>query len=327
MRQGAFPVGMAFVLLLAGCVGSSGTSSKDPAAPTAEFDENTGAIQGTVTNDENLPLANALVGIVSLKAETSTDSQGRYSLSNLPPGTYDLVATALSHVAAIRKVEVVAGAAVDANFILASEAAAVPTFKMTPKVGNVQCTVRAYPGVPTSGAGGLPKWITGVAVCGVANLSVVLPLPPDKFLLGWELQKEVNEVVMDMEWKSTQMSGRGLDFVLEHAGMYNSIPNTFGRAVGVSPIQIYVNNTTMMKLEETSGKDCWSSKCKVESRVFGAANTTEFYLPVDPPELGPLGKPSKKIDVGIVIDQRFTQYLTEFFHMEKPPNYSAVQQK
>lgn len=324
MRQGAVPVGILVTLLLAGCVESSGSSQSNASAPPAEFDETTGAIQGTVVNDENLPIESALVGIVELRIEAVTDSQGRFTLSNVQPGTQNLIATAIGYEPAVRKVEVVQGSVIEQHFTLTADAVTTAYFKMRPQVGNVQCTVRAYPGAPTTGAGGLPKWTTGLAACGVANLSVVVPLPPDRFLLAWEMDKQVNEVLLEMEWKSTQASGRGLDVVLEHAGMYNSIPNTFGRDLGLSPLQVYVNNTTMLKLVETSGKNCYKAKCKVETRVFGAANTTEYYLPIDPPDVSPLGKPSRKVDAGFVFDQRFTQYLSTFYHMERPSTYTAL---
>lgn len=294
-------------------------------APPPQFGDDTGAIQGSVINEENLPVPGALIGIVELKAETVSDAQGQFTLSNIPPGTHNVLASALGYAPAARRVDVVQGAVAQVQFSLAPVEVAAAYHKLQPKAGNIQCTVRAYPGVPTTGAGGLPPWVTGVAACGVANLSVVVPLPPDKFLLTWDIPNHANEMLLEMEWKSTQATGRGLDVVVEHLGASNVAAKTFARDLGTSPLRAYANNTTMMKVAESSGVDCWETKCKLQTRAFGAANTTEYYLPIDPPPLGPLGKPSNKVDAGFVIDQRFRQYLTTFHDMVRPDGYTAVQ--
>lgn len=244
-----------------------------------------------------------------------------FTLSEIPPGGYSLVAQRLGYESAARKVTVEAGQVLEVRF----ELVALPVEEAyhTTKIenGNVQCSVRAYPGVPTAGAGGLPRWITGVAVCGVVSLP---GFQADRFLINYEWADGTREILLEMEWKSTQALGRGLSVVLEHQGHPNDEKFTFGRDTGESPLAIYSNETKMLNVSQTSGIDCLESKCKVYTRVFAEANTTNLGFPVPPPDLPGLGRPPNKIDAGFTFDQRFTQYMTSFHFGLRPSGFTAL---
>ncbi|MBI2077797.1 MAG: carboxypeptidase regulatory-like domain-containing protein [Euryarchaeota archaeon] len=119
-----------FVLtVFAGCVGdvssSEGPASEAPQVNSgaAEFDGETGAVQGTVTDDEIQPIANAQVGIlksdlVPENIAVLTDQSGRFTLSRVPPGTHSIIATALGYETAGSKIEVIAGQVVEKSFII-----------------------------------------------------------------------------------------------------------------------------------------------------------------------------------------------------------------
>src|SRR5687767_6276859 len=110
-------------VLFAGCIAGE-SSSTDPVASTqaapeasaATFDDDTGAVQGTIINDEGLPLANVLVGILETNAQTLTAQNGGFTFSNVPPGEYTVSATILGYESTSKRVTIEAGAIAQANF-------------------------------------------------------------------------------------------------------------------------------------------------------------------------------------------------------------------
>jgi hypothetical protein len=327
-------VGLAVLILItivfAGCiVGEAETKDApvdDSVAAPPTFGDDSGAIHGMITNEEGQPMPGASVGIVdAAELATQSSGNGEYTLSELAPGTYNLAVAALGFETQARRVTVVVGEVTEADFVLQQIAIDVAYHEIRTEAGYVLCTVRAYPGVPTTGAGGLPRWVTGVAACGETE---VPGFPKDRFIIHWKpLAEGVTELLLEMEWRSNQALGKGQGVTLEMDGKSNNLAATYGDVLGTSPIRLHVNETKMKAVAETAGQDCFESKCKMQTRVFGAANTTEFYSPVAPPELGPAGKPSNKIDAGIVFDQRNTQYITTFHGMLRPTAYTAVADK
>ena len=110
-----------------GCVGQGESAGAPPPsggvqAGPAEFDDSTGALEGTVTTPELEPIGGAAVG---LQAETlpepvatTSDDTGRFVLNRLSPGTYRLDIQALGFQSQARSVEIVAGRAESLSFIL-----------------------------------------------------------------------------------------------------------------------------------------------------------------------------------------------------------------
>lgn len=114
---------------LAGCAGDadpSGIRSTDDAAGPAEVTHTTGGIEGQVLDDEARPVVAAVVELVKTGNTTKTDAQGRYSFSNLDPGTFELRITRGGYEGEGRTVQVVAGQVAQANVILTLLAFDVP---------------------------------------------------------------------------------------------------------------------------------------------------------------------------------------------------------
>lgn len=132
--------------VLAGCTGGNpgpaATSQAPVASGPAEYDETTGAIEGFVTDDEIQPIVGATIGILQLPDSIRlTDAAGRYVLSNVPPGTYQLAATALGYDSAGRSVVVEAGAVTEANLILAALPVLAPYYETFVFTGFISCGV------------------------------------------------------------------------------------------------------------------------------------------------------------------------------------------
>src|SRR5687767_9241469 len=110
----------------AGCVESESATAPPPAqqaAGPASFDETSGGIEGSVTDTELQPVANAVVGILPSETVTQavqvlTDGAGHFSLSHVAPGKQTLQATALGYSSDAKSIEVVAGSVVTVAFII-----------------------------------------------------------------------------------------------------------------------------------------------------------------------------------------------------------------
>jgi hypothetical protein len=91
------------------------------AAPTITLISSTGAVSGAVKNSAGAPIVGASVGYGG--GTTTTDSSGNYTLSGIPVGTVQLVASAQGFQSATQNVTVVGGKTSAANFTLAAAAA------------------------------------------------------------------------------------------------------------------------------------------------------------------------------------------------------------
>ncbi len=81
-----------------------------------------GRVTGVVTDSARKPIPDAQVTLAGLRATTTTNVQGRYTLTNVPSGTYTVRAQHIGHRAAEQPVTVTGGQDVTADFAL-SEAA------------------------------------------------------------------------------------------------------------------------------------------------------------------------------------------------------------
>lgn len=330
---------------LAGCLGGGDVSPDDSdggAEEPVEFTEDTGAITGTVTDAEGLPVAEATVAIEGPDGpqETKTDETGTYGFSNLEPGTYEVFVQGLGHEAKAKPADVVPGEATRVDFTLSAVAVQAPHHTTYTQVGHIQCSTRTYPGVPLAVIID-PGWYTGVAVCGVPGVFGLPPVPvgsPDKFILFYNLDEpDTEELYLEMTWESTQSLGKGLSVIMELNGTANveGIP-PLGGDTGESPLVVHATRADLYATENATERaqendtdipeqHCLEDMCEIQTRAFAEANTTNADWPTDPPDVPVVGPPpDRMLDVGVVFDQRFDQYLTSFHFEEKPEGFSAL---
>jgi hypothetical protein len=325
--RATFMVAVLGLATLAGCIGvddADPTSDQDQQTGPAEFTEDTGAVSGTVLDDQGLPVEKGQVALAGdgFEEATTTDEAGRFAFSNVDPGSYRLFINALGYESVGKNVDVVVGEVTTVEVLLEPVAVAEPHAETQIGEGKVACSVRAYPGVPLAGVIE-PGWYTGVAVCG---LPVISDLREDQFLIIYEIPEGAQELYVEMEWESNQATGKGLSVVLEHSGHANDPDYTFGSDIGESPLFILADEETMAQVANTSEIDCLQETCELYTRVFAAANTTNLDWPTDPPDVPVFGPMHKRmLDVGIVWEQRFTQYLTSFHNQTRPEDFTALQ--
>ena len=75
--------------------------------------QQTASVSGAVTTSAGAPAPATEVSIVELRRRTSTDSNGRYSFSNLPPGRYLLLAESPRYGSTVAQIELAAGDSIE----------------------------------------------------------------------------------------------------------------------------------------------------------------------------------------------------------------------
>lgn len=296
-------------LLLAACIGGEGGT---PAATnaSADFDESTGAIEAFVHDDSLTPLSGAEVGLLDApEFRATTDAEGRAALSHVPPGEHQLAAQKIGYGTTVKRVTVNAGEVTGTELTLLPAAATQPYKLVKDQRGLFGCGASWRPAVAVS----------GIAACGV--LSLLLNLTQyDKFLLTWNLTGNVSEwdgAAFEMTWKTTQAFGRGLTMIWETNECSNVRNSTFARDSGASPLQVVLNSTRLHDALDNNTNDsdcedkanCNEKTCTLQSRVFSQPDTLGANSPAD---------------VGITVQQSYTQYLTEFYNQEPEPGYTAI---
>ena len=326
-------------VLFAGCIAGESASTEPgasteapPEASAATFDDDKGAVQGTIINDEGLPIANVLVGILETSAQTMTAQTGGFTFSNVLPGEYTLSASILGYESASKRVTIEAGAIAQANFQLLPISVEGPFYVSLQDVGNIQCSITWFPGTPlgdpVTGFPGDPGWYTSLQACGVLGIvpgaNSVNPLPPSKFDLTFPAPAGTQELLLEMVWQSTQATGSGLSFGAEDPTLVNTGEN-YGGAAGPSPLSIYADTQKVLNVTAQVGTDPAEDDFEVYTRTFSTANTTNMALPVPIPAIPVWGAPAnQKADVGLAFDQKFEIWMTAFVRMTKPDQFSAL---
>jgi iron complex outermembrane receptor protein len=82
------------------------------------FSQNTGAITGSVSNEEGNPVHHAVVLVVQTGQTVETDHDGRFLISGVEPGVYDLFAEAAIFTSQLKLVAVSAGETAEVNMVL-----------------------------------------------------------------------------------------------------------------------------------------------------------------------------------------------------------------
>ncbi|MCI0706029.1 MAG: TonB-dependent receptor [Ignavibacteriae bacterium] len=99
--------------------------------------QNSGAVTGSVKDDAGEPIPFANVAVLGTHFGAAGDAEGVYTIRNLPPGQYTLIASAVGFRRVQQGVSVAAGQTATQNFVLASDVlrmdAVVVTGTMTPR--------------------------------------------------------------------------------------------------------------------------------------------------------------------------------------------------
>lgn len=165
---------------LAGCVGGE---TQDIASPptSAQATDDSGAISGTVVDEESLPVAGATVAVIDEELETTTDEAGAFAFNNLTAGTFKLVVQKLGYESAARSVDVRLGEVASIDIQLRTlEVSVDPFIVILPFDGYIHCGVNPY-------------WPTNVCGDSLGEDKARFPFDVDA---NWSLE----ELVVELTW-------------------------------------------------------------------------------------------------------------------------------
>lgn len=297
-------------LALAGCVSSESASeaASAPVAPPAEIDDNSGGIEGTVTDDSILPLEGAEVALLDLDLSTTTDATGRFSFSRVPPGKYRLAAAKLGYESAARVVEVRLGEITAERFVLVALSIEEAYHVTLQGRGRIGCGMAVRP-------------VFALEACG-ATYGTPVDFT-DQFRVDFTLTAQntskIRALVFETQWRSNQVLGSGLDVYWETFQDWGTgttytegAPSRFARVNGNSPLKTSADDDMIKAAVKKSPpwKYCtYHGTCKIYARTFPFAST-----------LGP----SYPADAAVHVDQPYAHYVTEFYGEAPPETFTAL---
>lgn len=291
------------VAATAGCVGSSsGADAPDPLDDARLIDDESGAIQGVVTDDQLNPLAEALVDLDG-RAQARAGADGRFTFAMVAAGTHRVTASAFGFRDVGLDIAVAVGQIAPANFILPPVGATGPYHETFQKNGLVACSV-GYRAPPVPGR--------YAALCAVPGY-VGLPSPDNSLNYFNEvgMSMEVSGFVFETAWQSTQALGSRMEVILfvhdvplpNPVGDYGSPPGN----AGTSPVRHVFNRTEMDNLTLEDGTSiCGDGECYFELGHYANAD------------------PGAAADVKLLLYQTFTDYATIFHGFRFDPTFSAL---
>jgi hypothetical protein len=115
---------LTLALALSGCLSSGSSQGVDrdafiqPPAEDPQAGTDTGSIQGSVTDDEVMPIRHATITLSPTAAETRSDQDGRFTFNDLAPGRYTLRAQRAGYTNATLDVNVIAAQITPATLII-----------------------------------------------------------------------------------------------------------------------------------------------------------------------------------------------------------------
>lgn len=298
--------------VVAGCAGPTSKAVPTSRDIPTDLPEETGTLQGRVTDDAQVPLKGAVVSLPSLNRETNTAALGQFSFTDLLPGTYVVEVNAAGFQSALKEIEIRSQEIHELHFELVALAVLEPYHTTAIKNGRIFC------GLDWRISADAPQG--PLAACGALYTTPASDL--DSFAVVFDLSSDnvsaVRELVFETEWTPTQTLGSGLRVFWE---AYQEITATYGftedvrtfvHVEGRSPLRGSADHVDI--LDNVTGRTpapqycAPDGPCRFWARVFPHTNTLGSEAPAD---------------LSVYADQAYTHYVTEFYGAPAPPEFSA----
>lgn len=316
---GTLIVGLLIATALAGCItddpttNGGGSDGVPQSAGDAEFDENTGAIEGQASSDLYEPLRGARVELLTREREltdhtTTVDEQGEFTLSFLDPGEYIVFLTAVGYQAGQRAVTVQAGEVASVSFMLSPLASDEPYADEFDVAGRVSLAASWQFEVPTQGCvivpgtGGLAKTCGGIRSGGEGGeTSISID------------DEHVATIMAEMVWTPAGPLGEHLQLDL----MCTDTPRGTGGAVEDTEHECYFDTPSRTSPiihrvdEEHWIEHDYNYTADWAARVFATYGTLGTYDLIGS-------------DIGVAYEQTFMKYFTVFYREKPPEGYSRI---
>lgn len=282
------------VLLFLAFLGTLLSGCAEPAKPVATSEPIddpyalgegvTNVLQGRVLSPDETPLADAVVELISLRLNVTTNEVGEYRFESLEPRDYLVVASKDGYRTKTQRAIIEDGKIYELNFKLDEKPLALPYDELQTWTGMLACQA-AYATNPEA---------TTHYNCGEALDTVNDDWQEFSFAPGGA------QVVIEAAWQPTQSASTSLMMTVESVG-FGHQDLVFGQISGESPLKLPISQSMMSKYYPQGGT----------IRVQMATAT------------GALGQPDT-YDVGFAVQQGFDVYVTIFYIEPGPPNFSAV---
>lgn len=281
-------------VLVAGCLGTTARLSDGAGQQNREFDESTGAIRGIVHDEAFFPLDEVDIVIPELNITAKSGPTGEFTLKAVPPGEHQLFAQKVGYELAARRVAVA-----------------------VQQISGVSLELKPLPIVEPYYVTKSQQGIFGLGN-GIISISSVVSTAInvssfDTYRLKWQLSGQVSQwkaSVFEMEWVSTQALGSTLSVRWEVLDCQSEANSRLVDLAGVSPLKKRINETEIdaffAHLDASNcgfaTQHCNEFFCKTMSRTFGGSSL-------------------------LVVQQRYTVYLSEFYVDGGDPDFSAISDK
>lgn len=312
---------------MAGCLGDDEGSDDDlEVKQRAEVSDDSGGIEGLITNPAVEPIEGATVQIEETGDETTTASDGSYAFSEVPPGLYTLQVRAEGFLDAEREVDIVAGEVTTADIVLTEQPNTVPYMQQFESSGFMECSVG----------------VAAVVVIGSSNVceqggnttntetEFTHEIEPDPWQIVTEVEWEPSSPLADRFWMNVEPQGFDSAWKVAFADAREEGPIIYNtdRAQMTGIVQ---NFTAICEGEEppsttsnnVNNPDAYCNHNPIEQGETVSIEVLVQYSSTagtDPPAPGfPAG-------VGAAIQQEFTVYQTVFYHAPACEDYSLIEE-
>jgi hypothetical protein len=315
----AFLAGIA--LLLSGCAGTTATNSDVPAQPSSDVVAagdalpDAATLQGLVLDDAQLPIPNAIVGVLELSLQAATDAAGAFRFTNLPPGAYTLSAAALGYTSTSKRVTLEANGELTQVLMLVAIPIDVAYHETNgPFDGFFSCKL----GIPVQSTA------CGSILVGVAFRTDDIVWSGDRAFQWWNLTSpNWDTIIGELEWtQGTFATTTKLRSSFDHERFGS---HWFCGQEGHGPLYYRYQR------DNETGATCQGNSASANSEPFvpefGKPIVTGFRVPFGCNPANPSaaceGDPLDNPPVYLAFQQRVTSYMSVFYGEPAPDLWHA----
>lgn len=315
------------MLLTAGCLGLASEEASEPVQKArAEASEDTGGIEGVITDAAVQPIPSANVTIAELSKTSAAASDGSYAFSNLAPATYTLRVNATGYLGQEKTVDVTAGTVETVDFVLSKISSKEPFTQQFELKGFFECgfgagyDLSAAP-PPANMSGGIISWPT----CNTVNSGLGQNATNDQFDHRFELEPPIRSLVVETTWEPSTgnlAEQMWVDVVPQgfHCGNITTCEWSLIDHWGPSPLTGTVNNTTFHEEQAyfdrrcENGVDEW---CGYDFYEEGWPLWIRTWVRWECQPAGP--------QACVLVQQPFTHIVTAFYNQPAPDGFTALE--
>jgi hypothetical protein len=286
------------VVVLAGCAGAASDKAAVSGGPAPP-----GELQGVVVDSAIRPVASVRVELDSGLANATSAADGLFRFMAVPAGAHLVRASKAGYSDTVAQVDVPAGAPAPVlRLVLVADLTTLAYAETQSIEGYVECGMYgASFRYATCGTGNVASLIacSTFHVC-LGNVS------EDRYIVVQRLDRTPDFLAVDVAWTATQDLGRELQVYIgaaTPADLAAASTNDYNGTIGPSPLFVTMNKT--MLDDSGIGKDAYFL-----AQTFSAPS-------LKPCSFGACG-------VGLVVQQRFTFFLTSFYGFQPAPEWRFV---